>query len=699
MPITEASSGVVKELATYVGDASIDVLSSGTSIAICAQVDESIINIVDTFPGQDDTGREPQKLFYIHRLALPTVSTIRKISCGDNHCLVLCGASCFSYGSNAYGELGIGVRSEHSNTLRAAHLSSSLPVAGMAAGNNYSALVTRCGQVYTFGNGAYFKLGHGDDEDRLLPTRVVELENVGEFQSDGTFAGVKYIACGRWHTVVVTHGTNDAYGWGWNKFGNLGANPASRGNDIDSVHKEEIIALPRRIEDLDGAHLLGDGGLDGNNHYQQVTKVTCGSRHTALLTSAGKVIVIGPLGPSPIEGIDKSSIYKFITRNNSAECVVNVTPDVRGQKRSLVTDYDDECQHRQRHKRDNFIKEDLVEPRLPKSSLGNMCDYRARLLCIPNYASHQNGDKRDTAKETCVVTDICSHSWTLVCISIAISYVLHNTVNQDYSPIPKLTQTWSTKPIVSVYVPNAEQAGFCNSDYEYMSIRNDFVISSVSEGPCGCAQNSLSFHSTNAKCPVDLESSDSCMSLSALSPIPSTTYRGSGICIKRGGVPAATVKNDKYHSRPHKDHYDACECTDPFTMNVLLTGLQNRHRFCLLLHLVIVICIAIICCLLPRPTVRPSPAPAYTSATAMTRATHTSARAVPTSAVRRASPTVSTTPTVSAAVVANADTSTGNRATTTAGTTSVVATPVEVQMVQQDRHGEQEPLLQSDHMV
>ena len=48
------------------------------------------------------------------------------------------------------------------------------------------------------------------------------------------------------------------------------------------------------------------------------------------------------------------------------------------------------------------------------------------------------------------------------------------------------------------------------------------------------------------------------MSLSALSQIPSATYRGSGICIKRGGLPAATVQNDKYHSRPHPDHYGAC---------------------------------------------------------------------------------------------------------------------------------------------
>ena len=317
--ISEASTGVVRELATFVGDAIIDVLSSGTSIAVSVQVDESIINIVDTFPCEDDTDREPRKLLYFHKLALPTLLTVQKISCGDNHCLVLCGTSCFSYGSNAYGELGVSIRSEHSNSLQAVHISPSLQVSDIATGRNYSALVTRCGQVYTFGNGAYFKLGHGDDEDRLAPTRVDELENVGEFQPDGTFAGVKYIACGRWHTVVVTHGTNDVYGWGWNKFGNLGVNPTSTGNYIDSVHKEEIVALPRCIEDLDGAHVLGDGAsgkhidllcklyfvtyciilnefcahdLDGSNYDRQVTKVTCGSRHTALLTSAGKVIIM-----------------------------------------------------------------------------------------------------------------------------------------------------------------------------------------------------------------------------------------------------------------------------------------------------------------------------------------------------------------------------------------------------------------------
>ena len=121
----------------------------------------------------------------------------------------------------------------------------------------------------------------------------------------------------------------------------------------------------------------------------------------------------GPLGPSPIEGINKSSINNFITRNHATECTVNAAQDV-GRKRTL--DYDDECPHGQRHKSHNFFKEDLADSlRLPTLSFVKY-DYHARLLSLPNDSSHQNVDVRDKAKETCVVKDICSHGWTLVCI-------------------------------------------------------------------------------------------------------------------------------------------------------------------------------------------------------------------------------------------------------------------------------------------
>jgi len=252
----------------------IGKVSCGTSIAVASLRKDHSILIADTHEDSSETTNDrfndPTCTVFTHLLTNPMRGVVSKISCGASHCLILSEYTCLSYGTGKHGELGTGSRTTYANTLQTVHLAGEELVSEIAAGHNYSALVTALtGDVYTFGNGAYYKLGHGDDEDRLVPTRVVELE-VGAFRMDGTTSGVQHIACGTWHTVVVAKGTNDVYGWGWNKFGNLGANPTSHnstgsragvgagGADGRVQHKEEIVSLPRRIEDLDDAHLLGD---------------------------------------------------------------------------------------------------------------------------------------------------------------------------------------------------------------------------------------------------------------------------------------------------------------------------------------------------------------------------------------------------------------------------------------------------------
>ena len=234
----------------------------------------------------------------------PLQAPVRKLACGSNYCLILGAYRCFAYGSNEYGQLGIGTQSVFETELREVVLPDSREgVLDIATGSNHSAIVSaQYGHVYTFGNGAYFKLGHGTDDHCLAPTRVVELEEVGEFRMDGHTAGIALIACGAWHTVVVTKGTKDVYGWGWNNFGNIGRNPlqsakpctdGSRKSESLPPHVSEIIAHPRRIEDLDDAYLLGDGdtALLGEG-YGTVCAVSCGSRHTALRTVDGRVIIL-----------------------------------------------------------------------------------------------------------------------------------------------------------------------------------------------------------------------------------------------------------------------------------------------------------------------------------------------------------------------------------------------------------------------
>jgi hypothetical protein len=250
--------------------------------------------------------------FTKHTVQWPYNGPIRKIACGNDFCLALGDYICCGYGGNRFGQVGIGRYSPLEPTFQRCVLPDGVSVQDIATGSTHAAILSTSGQLYTFGNGAYYKLGLGDDEHRSVPTLVSALEEVGTFRMDGSMSGVKLVACGAFHTIAVSDGTDDVYGWGWNKFGNLGRNPAQhtgadpanmrsapestaapRHSNVVDEHREEIVALPRRIEELDDAYLLGDAaGQEAEALGRGVVKVTCGGRHTALLTQGGRVIVM-----------------------------------------------------------------------------------------------------------------------------------------------------------------------------------------------------------------------------------------------------------------------------------------------------------------------------------------------------------------------------------------------------------------------
>eukprot|EP01032_Pedospumella_encystans_P009725 gene9725-11431_t len=96
------------------------------------------------------------------------------------------------------------------------------------------------------------------------------------------------------------------------------------------------------------------------------------------------------------------------------------------------------------------------------------------------------------------------------------------------------------------------------------------------------------------------------------------------------------------------------QCTDPLTTDMLLFGLEDRFGRCLLLSLVVITLIALTRCTIPRHPVTAT-IPVTTTATATAMAAATTSRA-----------------------------------------TAVVATPVTVQMVRQDRDGVYESLPQDE---
>ncbi|KAJ7964571.1 Ultraviolet-B receptor UVR8 [Quillaja saponaria] len=127
----------------------------------------------------------------------------------------------------------------------------------IACGGRHSAVITDAGALLTFGWGLYGQCGQGSTDDELSPACVSSLLGI---QIEG-------VAAGLWHTVC-TSADGDVYAFGGNQFGQLGT-----GGD-------QAETLPR---------LLDSPSLD-NMH---VKNVSCGARHTAVITDDGKVFCWG----------------------------------------------------------------------------------------------------------------------------------------------------------------------------------------------------------------------------------------------------------------------------------------------------------------------------------------------------------------------------------------------------------------------
>ncbi|GAV70319.1 RCC1 domain-containing protein/RCC1_2 domain-containing protein [Cephalotus follicularis] len=130
-------------------------------------------------------------------------------------------------------------------------------VKGIACGGRHSAVITDAGALLTFGWGLYGQCGQGSTDDELSPTCVSSLLGLR----------IGGVAAGLWHTVCISD-DGDVYTFGGNQFGQLGT-----GGD-------QAETLPRLLE----APSL-------ENMHARV--VSCGARHSAIITEDAKVFCWG----------------------------------------------------------------------------------------------------------------------------------------------------------------------------------------------------------------------------------------------------------------------------------------------------------------------------------------------------------------------------------------------------------------------
>eukprot|EP00804_Cyclotella_cryptica_P017747 CCRYP_001181-RA/>CCRYP_001181-RA protein AED:0.06 eAED:0.06 QI:2605/0.71/0.87/1/0.71/0.87/8/186/753 len=154
----------------------------------------------------------------------------------------------YSWGRGEDGQLGIGDTSDQDEPTYVDALRG-VGVKEIACGSGHTVVLTVEGEVYTWGRGDDGRLGHGDNGWKYVPRLTHSL--TGQI--------ITRVTCGSYHTAAVSS-NGDLFTWGGGMYGKLG-----HGNE--SGH-----STPRRVDALAGMNIVD---------------IACGSRHTAVVTNRG----------------------------------------------------------------------------------------------------------------------------------------------------------------------------------------------------------------------------------------------------------------------------------------------------------------------------------------------------------------------------------------------------------------------------
>ncbi|KAM6067380.1 PREDICTED: probable E3 ubiquitin-protein ligase HERC4 isoform X2 [Chlamydotis macqueenii] len=182
---------------------------------------------------------------------------IVQVACGYYHSLALSkGSEVFSWGQNKYGQLGLGYEYKKQHSPLMVKSLLGIPFAQIAAGGAHSFVLTLSGAIFGWGRNKFGQLGLNDDNDRYVPTLLKSLRT----------QKVVHICCGEDHTAALTK-EGGVFTFGAGGYGQLGHNSTS--HEIN----------PRKVFELMGS---------------VVTQITCGRQHTtAFVPSSGRIYSFG----------------------------------------------------------------------------------------------------------------------------------------------------------------------------------------------------------------------------------------------------------------------------------------------------------------------------------------------------------------------------------------------------------------------
>ncbi|CAL9071486.1 PH, RCC1 and FYVE domains-containing protein 1-like [Musa acuminata AAA Group] len=246
---------------------------------------------------------------------------VELVACGEYHtCAVTLPGDLFTWGDGTHGSglLGHGSDASHWIPKKVCGPMEGLHASSVSCGPWHTAVVTSAGQLFTFGDGIFGALGHGDHRSTNIPREVEALRGMRTVRA----------ACGVWHTaaiVEISDASSDSsdsamgklFTWGDGDKGRLGhgdreprllpACVASLSDNICKVacgHDITVALTTSGHVYTMGSTVYGqlgnpqtDGKLptrvEGKISNQFVEEISCGSYHVAVLTSRTEVYTWG----------------------------------------------------------------------------------------------------------------------------------------------------------------------------------------------------------------------------------------------------------------------------------------------------------------------------------------------------------------------------------------------------------------------
>ena len=236
-----------KKVEAFAGQRVIAV-SAGRGHSLALTADGAVWSWGDGYFGQLGHGDKQEQLLpkMVEALAGQRVVAV---SAGSLQSLALTSdGAVWSWGDGCTGQLGHGDQQEQLLPKKIEALAGPRVVA-VSAGNAHSLSLTADGSVWSWGGGAFGKLGHDDTQTQLLPKKIE------------AFAGRRVVAvsAGDLHSLALT-ADRAAWSWGYGVSGRLG-----HGDEQNQL-------LPKKVEALAG---------------RRVVAVSAASDHIITLTANG----------------------------------------------------------------------------------------------------------------------------------------------------------------------------------------------------------------------------------------------------------------------------------------------------------------------------------------------------------------------------------------------------------------------------